>query len=155
MAIPSDPQIAMPMGMRMESEERVGRDTRECGRSVPLVSANVIECTDSFASAAFEAALTHVCVHPVCEEKAIEMRGGRASVFIRSMAQPQCSQRSVEVLMQVPGRSIVLQRGSATRTRSVVPGAYVMQTVSHEVYFQENGEFMHYPALVMMRGRHV
>ncbi|KAH7818129.1 uncharacterized protein MONOS_3928 [Monocercomonoides exilis] len=53
--------------------EEVGRDTRECGRSVPFVSANVIECTDSFASAAFAAALTDVCVHPVCVEKATEM----------------------------------------------------------------------------------
>ncbi|KAH7821667.1 uncharacterized protein MONOS_17760 [Monocercomonoides exilis] len=49
----------------------------------------------------------------------------------------------------------VLQRGSATSTQSVVPGANGMQTVSYEVYFQENGEFMHYPVLVAMRGRNV
>ncbi|KAH7823543.1 uncharacterized protein MONOS_12743 [Monocercomonoides exilis] len=104
---------------------------------------------------AFAAALTHVCVHPVCVEKVIEIRGGRASVSIRSMTQPQCSQRSVEVLIQVPKRSIELQRGIETRTRSVVPGAYGMQTVSYEVYFPESWEFMHYPALVAMRGRHV
>ncbi|KAH7824446.1 uncharacterized protein MONOS_11661 [Monocercomonoides exilis] len=65
--------------------EWVGRDARECRRAVHFVSANVIEYTDSFASAAFAAALTDVCVHPVCVEKAIEMRGGRASASIWSM----------------------------------------------------------------------
>ncbi|KAH7821140.1 uncharacterized protein MONOS_15200 [Monocercomonoides exilis] len=70
--------------------EGVGRDARECGRTVPFVSANVIECTDSFESASFAAALKDVCVHPVCVEKATEMRGGRASVSIRSMTQLQC-----------------------------------------------------------------
>ncbi|KAH7822577.1 uncharacterized protein MONOS_7857 [Monocercomonoides exilis] len=64
--------------------EEMGRDARECGRAVHFVSANVIEYTDSFASVAFAAALTDVCVHPVCVEKAIEMRGGSASASIWS-----------------------------------------------------------------------
>ncbi|KAH7822578.1 uncharacterized protein MONOS_7858 [Monocercomonoides exilis] len=81
-----------------------------------------------------------------------KMLAGRVYVCDVVLTNTTAAQRSMEVLMQVPGRSIVLQRGSATRTRSVVPGAYGTQTVSYVVYFPESGEFVHYPALVAMRG---
>ncbi|KAH7832739.1 putative ATP-dependent RNA helicase RhlE [Monocercomonoides exilis] len=84
-----------------------------------------------------------------------KMRAGRVYVCDVVLTNTTAAQRSVEVLMQVPGGSIVLQRGSATRTQSVVLGAYGTQTVSYAFYFPEGGEFVHYPAQVAMRGRYV
>ncbi|KAH7828875.1 uncharacterized protein MONOS_11767 [Monocercomonoides exilis] len=84
-----------------------------------------------------------------------KMRAGRVYACDVVLTNTTSAQRSVEVLIQVPGLSIVLQRGSATRTQSVVPCVHGMQTVSYVVYFPESGEFVHYQVLVAMRGRYV
>ncbi|KAH7832009.1 putative ATP-dependent RNA helicase RhlE [Monocercomonoides exilis] len=223
----------------------IGADASDCANCVPFVSANVLDCADSFSSAAFAAALTDVSLCPISVEKAIQMSGGRASASISSentaallyvkemeaveegkedsaqerksmrtekqeekasgkivqmkqvlvqefvcdmaeewevneegrrtrkyvdwekmyvgrvymcdvvLTNTTATQRSVEVLMQVPAGSIPLLKGSMTKTQSIVLGAYGTKTLSYVFYFPRGGAFVHYPAQVAMRGHYM
>jgi hypothetical protein len=66
---------------------------------------------------------------------------------------PTSSQRTAEVLLQVPAGSVPLQRGFWTKGRSVNLAPYATATIEYSFYFPSTGEFSHYPTHAAEKGK--
>lgn len=66
---------------------------------------------------------------------------------------PTSSQRTAEVLLQVPAGAVPLQRGFWTKGRSLNMGPYATTTIEYSFYFPATGEFSHYPTHAAEKGK--
>lgn len=66
---------------------------------------------------------------------------------------PTSSQRTTEVLLQVPEGAVPLQRGFWTRGRAVQLGPYATQTIEYSFYFPSTGDYSHYPVHAAEKGK--
>ena len=66
---------------------------------------------------------------------------------------PTSSQRTAEVLLQVPAGSVPLQRGFWTKGRSLNLAPYATATLEYSFYFPSTGEFSHYPTHAAEKGK--
>ncbi len=69
------------------------------------------------------------------------------------MTNPTSSQRTADVLLQVPAGAVPLQGGFWTRGRSVQLAPYATATIEYSFYFPSTGEFSHYPAHAAEKGK--
>ena len=69
------------------------------------------------------------------------------------MTNPTSSQRTADVLLQVPAGAVPLQGGFWTRGRSVQLAPYATTTIEYSFYFPSTGEFSHYPAHAAEKGK--
>ncbi|MGK0262979.1 MAG: hypothetical protein ACI8UD_001626, partial [Planctomycetota bacterium] len=68
---------------------------------------------------------------------------------------PTSSQRTAEVLLQVPAGAVPLQRGFLTKGRSLQLAPYATSTIEYSFYFPSTGEFSHYPTHAAEKGKMV
>ena len=66
---------------------------------------------------------------------------------------PTSSQRTAEVLLQVPAGAVPLQRGFWTKGRAVQLAPYATATIEFSFYFPSAGEFAHYPTQASEKGK--
>lgn len=66
---------------------------------------------------------------------------------------PTSSQRTAEVLLQVPAGAVPLQSGFWTKGRSVQLAPYATATVEYSFYFPGTGQFSHYPTQAAEKGK--
>lgn len=66
---------------------------------------------------------------------------------------PTSSQRTAEVLLQVPAGAVPLQRGFWTKGRSLKLAPYATSTIEYSFYFPSTGEFSHYPTHAAEKGK--
>ncbi|MFT4514529.1 MAG: hypothetical protein ACI91B_003240, partial [Planctomycetota bacterium] len=66
---------------------------------------------------------------------------------------PTSSQRTAEVLLQVPAGAVPLQRGFWTKGRSLKLAPYATATIEYSFYFPATGEFSHYPTHAAEKGK--
>lgn len=66
---------------------------------------------------------------------------------------PTSSQRTAEVLLQVPAGAVPLQRGFWTKGRSLTLAPYATATIEYSFYFPETGSYSHYPTHAAEKGK--
>jgi len=66
---------------------------------------------------------------------------------------PTSSQRTADVLLQVPAGAVPLQSGFWTKGRAVQLAPYATATIEYSFYFPNTGKYSHYPAHAAEKGK--
>ncbi|KAK2954802.1 putative Actin-binding protein [Blattamonas nauphoetae] len=166
----SDLDLTTKSRLKIHVRSKEGRRTGDASGTVPgllFVKEMKGEPANTSISTTQHTLLVEECVVDPSDAEIVDEDGERSRKYVSNLSLRPCvpytadvmvtntssSAFEVDILLQIPQGAVPLENGFYTKTQHRKVERYSTEIVSYSFYFPFEGEFSHYPAQVMRKGK--
>ncbi|KAK2951373.1 putative Actin-binding protein [Blattamonas nauphoetae] len=166
----SDLDLTTKSRLKIHVHSKEGRRTGDVSGTVPgllFVKEMKGEPANTSLSTTQHTLLVEECVVDPSDAEIVDEDGERSRKYVSNLSLRPCvpytadvmvantssSAFEVDILLQIPQGAVPLENGFYTKTQHRKVERYSTEIVSYSFYFPFEGEFSHYPAQVMRKGK--